>query len=131
MSICQGASFTIALSVSGKVYMRQSEEPFLLIEDIAEVKEICSSNQQYAILTKCNKIFIWNEGEEFVFKELDNSYSKDTSFSLLSLGHNFGHVIDQDANLFGWGDNKHGELGTSDNYPRSKLSQIRIFNEDQ
>lgn len=49
----------------------------------------------------------------------------------LSLGTDFGHVIDLDSNLYGWGNNKHGELGTGDSYPRIKLSQVRIFNSEK
>ena len=45
----------------------------------------------------------------------------------LSVGRDFGHVIDLNNNLYGWGSNSNGELGTSDSYPRVKLSQIRIF----
>ena len=52
----------------------------------------------------------------------------DTKLRNLSIGLDFGHVIDQDDNLHGWGNNKNGELGSGDSYPRVKLSQIRIFN---
>jgi len=46
----------------------------------------------------------------------------------ISLGSGFGHIIDKDYNLYGWGNNKCGQLGTSDSYDRYELSQIRVFN---
>ena len=49
----------------------------------------------------------------------------------MSIGKDFGHVVDQFGNLHGWGNNKNGELGTGDCFPRNKLAQIRIFNESK
>lgn len=126
----QGSSCTIALSISGKVYMRHFEEPFSSIDDIKQAQEINACDNHYAILTKDNKIFSWTEGHDFVFKELESSFADQVQLNRLSVGHDFGHVIDQDQNLYGWGENQNGELGTSDSYPRNKLSQVRIFNED-
>jgi len=39
-------------------------------------------------------------------------------FLRLSVGAEFLHVIDEFGNLYGWGNNKHGELGTGDAFPR-------------
>lgn len=60
-----------------------------------------------------------------------SSSSGGLNFQNLAIGEDFGHLIDQNGNLHGWGNNKNGELGTSDSYPRLKLAQIRIFNSDK
>ena len=52
-------------------------------------------------------------------------------FSHLAIGEDFGHLVDQNGNLHGWGNNRNGELGTSDSYPRQRLAQIRIFNNEK
>lgn len=55
--------------------------------------------------------------------EADKFASKcDVKLKNLSIGEDFGHAIDQYGNLHGWGNNKNGELGTGDSYPRYKVT---------
>jgi hypothetical protein len=49
----------------------------------------------------------------------------------LTIGQDFGHVIDQFGNLYGWGQNRFGELGTGDCFPKNKLTQVRVFNDSK
>ena len=39
----------------------------------------------------------------------------------LTIGEDFGHAIDEFGNLYGWGENKNGELGIGDTAPRPKI----------
>ena len=46
----------------------------------------------------------------------------------MDIGVDYGHVVDASGNLYGWGNNPNGEMGSGDTYPRQKLTQIRVFN---
>ena len=117
------------MSAQGLLYNKRGDEPFKQVEGLENVKEIQACNDYYAVLTKDNRIFTMIESPNQQFMEIENSFSKNVNFKQLMIGSDFGHLIDQEMNLYGWGNNKNGELGTSDSFPRQKLSQVRIFNE--
>ena len=71
-------------------------------------------------------MFYWNE--EGIFTKLDRDINNSPPIDKISVGSDFGHIIDTQGNLYGWGNNKNGELGTSDTYPRRQLTQVRVFN---
>jgi hypothetical protein len=98
---------------------------------LANVKEIDACSQNFAALTFSNKIYTWKEGADQPFRALEHGLLNSLNLVGISVGSDFGHAIDSDSNLYGWGNNKNGELGTGDSYPRQKLSQIRIFNTHQ
>lgn len=54
-------------------------------------------------------------------------YLKNLTFQKLTIGEDFGHTIDEYGNLYGWGKNLNGEIGTGDYIPRPKICQIKIF----
>ena len=54
-------------------------------------------------------------------------YLKNLTFQKLTIGEDFGHSIDEYGNLYGWGQNLNGEIGTGDTVPRPKICQIKIF----
>lgn len=82
-------------------------------------------------MTFDNLVFTWSEGGHFNLQIMEIEAKNSVMLSRLSLGSDFGHVVDEESNLYGWGNNKNGELGTGDSYPRYKVSQIRIFNEQR
>ena len=84
-----------------------------------------------ALLTRCNKILTCNIEISDQFKELPNCFDQCSTFENLTLGIDNGHVVDQNANLYGWGNNINGELGTGDSFPRENLTEVRIFNKNK
>mmetsp|Transcript_37073 Transcript_37073/g.56870 ORF Transcript_37073/g.56870 Transcript_37073/m.56870 type:complete len:128 (+) Transcript_37073:1370-1753(+) len=102
------------------------------ILEVGPVKEIAASYDNFACLTFRNEIFTWNQDEnQFTVLDHERNIQMNLEFKGLSCGKEFGHVIDQHGNLYGWGNNKHGELGTGDCFPRTKLAQVRIFTNDK
>ena len=111
---------------SGEVLWRRGNG-FEKVGDVSNVKEIAAYESHYACLDTLNNIYTW--GEDGIVQKLEKEANKSTlHFCKLTIGQDFGHVTDQYGNLHGWGNNKNGELGSGDSYPRNKLSQIRIFN---
>lgn len=126
-----GRSCMLALTEQGNVYLKVQDSPFGMVNNVANVKEVAVCDTNYVVLTQCNNIYEWMEDKSDTFRKIENSFDKVAQFSYLSVGAEFGHVVDQDRNLYGWGNNKNGELGTGDSYPRPKLSQVRIFNNEK
>ena len=122
VSLKCGTESIIALSSKGCVYLKKGDECFRKIEELQRVKEIQASNDYYAVLTQDNQIFTMVESSEQRFLQVESSLSSFITLKNLILGADFGHVMDQELNLYGWGNNKNGELGTSDSFPRQKLS---------
>lgn len=58
-------------------------------------------------------------------------YLKNLTFQKLTIGEDFGHTIDEYGNLYGWGKNQNGEIGTGDTIPRPKILQIKIFDHQE
>ena len=126
-----GSSALIILTRSGQVLLREADEAFQVLEHLPEVKEIAAFGDQFAVLTSSSTIYTWTSSKSASMQPLECEQMKSTHFSQLTVGSDFGHVIDEEGNLYGWGNNKNGELGTSDSYPRTKLAQVRIFNNVQ
>jgi alpha-tubulin suppressor-like RCC1 family protein len=121
-----GSKSILVLTAEGNVFLKQGDQNFIKLHFLSDVKEIGACMENYAALTCSNVIYNWKEGEFGSFKKIENPIHK--TLEHMTIGKDFGHLLDLDANLYGWGDNAHGELGTSDSFPRYKLSQIRIFN---
>ena len=93
------------------------------------VVEIASAPTVFAALDYKNKIYRWNadqmmheDGNGRVETVEHASQQSGQIFLRLSVGQEFLHVVDELGNLYGWGNNKHGELGTGDCFPRPHLS---------
>ena len=82
-------------------------------------KEIAAFEDNYAGLDYDNQIYTWINDEE---PKLLDSDLRGIEFSGLKIGEEFGHILDSNLNLYGWGNNQFGELGTGDSYPRLKLT---------
>lgn len=109
----------------------REEEAFRELEQLPEVTEIAAYGDHFAALTSSNTIFSCASGQFHSMQPLECEQMKAVHLRRLTVGSDFGHVIDEEGNLYGWGNNKNGELGTSDSYPRTKLAQVRIFNSEQ
>ena len=90
------------------------------IKNLPKVVEISSSTSKYAAMDINNYIYVWNQDEinGAVTKIQSQIYLKNLTFQRLTIGDDFGHAIDEYGNLYGWGLNKNGELGTGDTIPR-------------
>ena len=81
-----------------------------------KVARIAAGNHSAAI-TENNELFIWGTGSfgEFLIPTSMNELGKiTTGFVDVSIGGTFGATIDKEGNVYSWGTNTNGELGSGD-----------------
>ncbi len=99
-----GSKTILLLTEDGKLYSKSGSEK--CCEILTNVKDISCYSDSYGAYTSASEIFIWKEGQEPV--QMMINPHKFRNFIGISVGNGYGHVIDKDLNLYGWGENKYG-----------------------
>lgn len=94
--------------------------------DNQKIRAIGSNEENFVMLSENSEIYLLGEGRLHKI-EAKVEFSNKCRLEKVCLGRDFGHAIDLFGNLYGWGSNKQQELGIGDWYPRPKLTQIRIY----
>ena len=84
-----------------------------------KIIDLTSTNNSFATLDSKGTISIWSDGDD-QRREIRSPTLK--NLCQISLGDDFGMVIDEIGSLYTWGSNINGELGFDDRYPRERLS---------
>jgi X-linked retinitis pigmentosa GTPase regulator len=127
LQVACGVSHTLVLARNAEVFAtggnsfgqlglgnKESSANFLKVQGLAGKNVVkVAAGQHSAGITSTGELFVWGSG---IFGELlvpckMNCASK---FNDLDVGNGFGMAIDRSGNIWGWGSNSSGALGTGD-----------------
>ena len=118
-----GKNSILLLMNDGDIFLINEFLDLIKIRKIPKVVEISLSSNKYAALDINNFIYVWSQDDMdgTIMKIESLIYLKNLTFQKLTIGEDFGHTIDEFGNLYGWGTNQNGEIGTGDTIPRPKI----------
>jgi len=82
-----------------------------------KIKKI-AAGQTSACITETGDLFLWGKTTFGVFAKPEKVIAIPTAIDDVSLGNTVSIAKDINGMLWGWGNNKHGELGFGDKEPR-------------
>jgi len=123
--VASGVSHTLALTEGGKVLatglndkgqlgtgIKRSSLVFVQVKKLNKEQIVkIAANNISACLTINGKVFVWGFGDNIIPVVLNET---NKMVREVSVGHSFGALIDIEGNVYTWGTNKTGELGTGD-----------------
>lgn len=126
-SVKCGANGLAVLTNRGSVFWKRGEYKMEQLQSLKGIYQIHACENHYVARSHSNEIFYWDQSGEVKTLSFDQKLSP-SAIAQMDIGADYGHVVDASGNLYGWGNNQNGEVGSGDTYPRQKLTQIRVFN---